>query len=433
MNFTEAVDYLFSLGNEILAMKLGLAAMERLLARLGDPHRGFRSILVAGTNGKGSTSACLASVLDAAGVKTGLFTSPHLIRATERIRIGDEEISPERFGALIGEVRAAADELIETGRLPAQPTFFEHLAAAAFLYFWEERVEVAVLEVGLGGRLDATNIVTPDIAVIASIGYDHQEYLGTTLTEIAGEKAAIIRPGARAFVSARQIPEAEEALRDHLKKIDARADWVEPLPVTGRDATGALRFEVGGREIQTALRGRHQAHNAGLAVAVAREFLGASDATERAVASGLASVRWRGRLELIPGTPPVLLDGAHNPQGAETLADFLENDFARRPVTLVFAAMRDKPVRELLSPLARLVSRFIATEVSSSPRTLSSATLAGVAREIWNPADVLEEKRLPDALALAREVTPPDGAILVSGSLYLVGEAVAFLELEIGS
>jgi dihydrofolate synthase / folylpolyglutamate synthase len=433
MNFTEAVDYLFSLGNEILAMKLGLAAMEWLLARLGDPHRGFRSILVAGTNGKGSTSACLASVLDAAGLKTGLFTSPHLIRATERIRIGDEEISPERFGALIGEVRAAADELIETGRLPARPTFFEHLAAAAFLYFLEERVDVAVLEVGLGGRLDATNIVTPDIAVIASIGYDHQEYLGTTLTEIAGEKAAIIRPGARAFVSARQLPEAEEALRDHIKKSAARADWVGPLPVAGCDATGALRFAVGGREIQTALRGRHQAHNAGLAVAVAREFLGKSEATERAVASGLASVRWRGRLELIPGTPPVLLDGAHNPQGAETLAEFLENDFARRPVTLVFAAMRDKPVRELLSPLARLVSRFIATEVASSPRTLSAATLAGVAREIWSPADVIEEKRLPDALALAREVTPPDGAILVSGSLYLVGEAVAFLELEIGS
>jgi dihydrofolate synthase/folylpolyglutamate synthase len=428
MNFTEAVDYLFSLGNEILAMKLGLAAMERLLARLGDPHREFRSILVAGTNGKGSTCACLAAMLNAAGLKVGLFTSPHLVRATERIRVGDAEISPETFAALIARVRAAADELVESGELPARPTFFEHLAAAAFLHFQNERVDVAVLEVGLGGRLDATNVVTPEISVVAGIGYDHQEFLGETLTEIAGEKAAIIRPGGRAFISAGQLPEAEAALRDYVEKNQARADWVEPLPVAGCDATGALRFEIGGEIFLTGLRGRHQARNAALAAAVAREFLGVG--AERAVAAGLASVRWPGRLELFPGEPPILLDGAHNPQGALTLADFLENDFARRPVTLVFAAMRDKPVRELLSPLARLVARVVATQVAHSPRTMPAAALGEVARECWNPSEVFEEPAFPDALARARALTPPDGAILVSGSLYLVGEATEFLELE---
>jgi dihydrofolate synthase/folylpolyglutamate synthase len=422
MTYLESLSYLNALGNEILAMKLGLESVARLLAALGNPHEAFPSILVAGTNGKGSTCATLDSILRQSGLTVGLYTSPHLVRIEERIRINGECVAPEAFTELISEIRRAADRLRAAGALPARPTFFEHLTAAAFLHFQRRAVDIAVLEVGLGGRLDATNVVTPRIAVITNIGYDHQEYLGETLAEIADEKAGIIKPNARVFIADSQFPEAAETLRRRVAERSAVAHWVPPLSVRGRSASGELRVELFDETVPLRFRGAYQAQNVALAVAVAQEFLRETPHSGAIIIEGVARAGWPGRLEWIAGTPPILLDGAHNPQGAAALAEFLRNDVSNRPITLVFAAMRDKPTREMLGALASVAERVIVTEVENNPRSMTCEELAAGARTLWDASGVFQEKSLAAALTTAGRETPPDGLIVVSGSLYLVGE-----------
>jgi dihydrofolate synthase / folylpolyglutamate synthase len=425
MTYLESLSYLGALGNEILAMKLGLESVARLLAALGDPHETFPSILVAGTNGKGSTCATLDSILRRANLKVGLYTSPHLVRIEERIRVNGECVAPETFAELISEIRRAADRPLAAGALPTRPTFFEHLTAAAFLHFQRRAIDVAVLEVGLGGRLDATNVVTPRIAVIANIGYDHQEYLGETLAEIAGEKAGIIKPNARVFIADSQFPEAAETLRRRVAEQSAFATWVAPATVCGRGPTGELHITLFAETIPLRFRGAYQAQNVALAAAAAQEFLHGTAHVQEIIVEGAKCAFWPGRLEWIDGTPPILLDGAHNPQGADALAEFLRNDVSNRPITLVFAAMRDKPTREILRALASVAERIVVTEVANNARSKTCAELAAEVQAFFDASRVFQEPSLAAALATAQRETPPGGLIVVSGSLYLVGEARA--------
>ncbi|HEX5706556.1 MAG TPA: Mur ligase family protein, partial [Pyrinomonadaceae bacterium] len=346
MSFDEAVTYLLSLGHETLAMKLGLRSVARLLARTGDPHRSFDAVQIAGTNGKGSTAAMLDAVCCAARIRTGLYTSPHLVSITERIKIDGREVSRDEFALAARVVRDASEELArESG---ARPTFFEQVTAIALLIFRDAGVSLAVLETGLGGRLDATTAACARVLGITSIALDHQEHLGPTLAHIAAEKAGAIRAGVtESVVVARQTAEAEEVVRAR-----AAECGVEPRFAT-RDisfdgACGAGRVRATFRTerdvyegVCLSLRGRHQAENAAVAIALAEVLRERGYHISREhIVGGLEHAEHAGRLELIEGEPAVLLDGAHNVEGARALREYLA-ELGRAPVTLVFGAMRD--------------------------------------------------------------------------------------------
>lgn len=433
VNFTAAVEYLYALGNEVTAMKLGLTAVTTLLDALGRPERTFPSLHVAGTNGKGSTCAFLASILQQAGLRVGLYTSPHLVSPVERIQINGENITEDAFAAVVTQVYNAVEALLNAGRLAARPTFFEHLTAAAFTYFAAQEVDAVVAEVGLGGRLDATNVLVPAASLITNIGEDHREWLGPTLAHIAREKAGVMKPGVPVYIADTQPEAARWVLSRVALEKGLTPRWVAPFPLVACDATGLpqVGLDEGGRTCRLALRGAHQAQNAALAAAAAGDYLrtlGCDAATVgRAVAAGLERAVWPGRLHWVEGSPPVLLDGAHNPQGAQALARFLETDCGRRPVTAVFAAMRDKPAVELLSPLASVASRIVLTEVGRQPRTTPRDSLEVMALGYWLPSSVGQAADAATALAQARALTPPEGLIVVFGSIYLVGEVLPLL------
>lgn len=433
MNFTAAVEYLYALGNEVTTMKLGLESVTTLLDALGRPERTFPSLHVAGTNGKGSTCAFLASILQQAGLRVGLYTSPHLVSPVERIQINGENIAEDAFAAVVAQVRDAVETLLNAGRLAARPTFFEHLTAAAFTYFAAQKVDVVVAEVGLGGRLDATNVLVPAASVITNIGEDHREWLGPTLAHIAREKAGIMKPGVPVYIADTQPEAARWVLSQVAMEKGLTPHWVAPFPVVGCDATGLAQIELekGGRTCRPALRGAHQAQNAALAAAAAGDYLRTlgrnAAAVGRAVAAGLERAVWPGRLQWVDGSPPVLLDGAHNPQGAAALARFLGADCPRRPVTAVFATMRDKPAAELLSPMAAVAERIILTEVGRQPRTTPRADLEVMALGYWLPSGVMQAADAATALAQARALTPAEGLIVVFGSIYLIGEVLQSL------
>ena len=431
MNFDESVSYLLGLGHETVAIKLGLDNITRLLARLGDPHTTFPSVQIAGTNGKGSTAAMLESVCRAAGLSAGLYTSPHLVSIRERVRVAGREIARDEFARCASLVRAAAEETErESGALP---TFFEQMTALALVAFREARVPVAILETGLGGRLDATTAARAATVAITPVSLDHQEYLGHTLAEIAAEKAAIIRPGVKAVV-APQEPEAAEVI---LRR--CRECGVEPRFAT-RDAEvesmcgdGRLRVRLRtARDVYAgvclALRGRHQLTNAAVAVALAESL--AEDSfhiTREHVVAGLEAAEHAGRLELdARRTPALLLDGAHNPAGARALRAYLD-EFAGGKVTLVFGAMRDKALAEIGAILFPAAEHLVLTE-PRNPRAASVAELlrAVPARSASSTIALAPSSR--DALTIARAHTPPGGTVCVTGSLYLVGEVKGLLE-----
>ncbi|MGQ9896004.1 MAG: bifunctional folylpolyglutamate synthase/dihydrofolate synthase [Acidobacteriota bacterium] len=438
LNFEAAVRYLSSLGNEVTVMKLGLNAMTTLLDALGRPERRFAAIHIAGTNGKGSTCAFLARILQQAGVRTGLYTSPHLVSPVERIKLDGQSIPEETFAQVLTQVQDAVDGLLTRGQLTARPTFFEHLTAVAFTWFAIQEAEVVVVEVGLGGRLDATNVLQPIASVITNIGEDHREWLGTTLTHIAREKAGIIKSGVPVYLADTQLEEARRALSQvALAQLD-KPQWVAPFDTVGLDATGCpyisfdARFPaLEGKVCRLSLRGQHQVQNAALAAVVAQDVLRrrgmAATGISRAIVSGLETTHWPGRLQWLETTPPVLLDGAHNPQGAEALAHFLETLGERQPRTAIFATMRDKPAADLLSPLSPRITQLILTEVKDQPRTMPREHLEAIALSYWQPSSVVLSPDVPTALAQARELTPPEGLILVFGSLYLVGEVLQVL------
>ena len=309
MTYSESIRYLYALGNEVHTAKLGLDRIRRLLRELGDPQNGCRFVHVAGTNGKGSTCAMIEAGLRAAGVRTGLYTSPHLIEPTERIVIAGRQIGEEQFAAAFEQVHRTAEGMLEAGELDLHPTYFETVTAMGFLLFQEHKVDTAVLEVGLGGRLDATNVVCPELCVITPISYDHQNFLGDTLEQIASEKYGILKPGIPAVV----VPAPDVPRPVISAPVTYTSDWsIEDLELTARGST----FHTRGLEIHCPLAGEHQVENA-LTATIALQKLGHSPA-------GIAQTEWPGRLERMREQPEIILDGAHNIAGTQALVHYIE-------------------------------------------------------------------------------------------------------------
>lgn len=398
MNFDEAFGYLLGLGHETLTIKLGLRNTELLLAALDNPQRAFQSVQIAGTNGKGSTAAMLDSICRAAGVKTGLYTSPHLVSITERIKVSGLEISREEFAACATVVRNVAQQL------EAMPTFFEQVTAIALIAFRNAEIKLAILETGLGGRLDSTTAANATIVAITQIALDHQEYLGNTITSIAAEKAAIIRPGVQAVIGRQQYPEALDVLLQRCKQTE-----VTPTLVDSTDTP-----------VNLALRGRHQQENAAVAIRLA-ELLRETgfDIPHAAVVRGLETAQHPARLELIQHEPAFLIDGAHNPAGAESLRAYLD-EFARRPLTLVFGAMRDKQLEQIGEILFPVADLLVLTTVDN-PRSATSEMLEPIAKR-FGRGKILKSDGSATALQMALDHTSCEGMICVAGSLYLAGE-----------
>lgn len=399
MGFDDAVKYLLGLGHETLTIKLGLRNTELLLQSLDNPERTFPAVQIAGTNGKGSTAVMLDSICRAAGIRTGLYTSPHLVSITERIKIAGEQISEEDFARHTETVRDASQCLLESGEIEALPTFFEQLTAIALIAFREARIELAILETGLGGRLDSTTAAKAGIVAITRIAMDHEPYLGDTIESVASEKAAIIRPGVTAVIG-KQDPEALSVLLQRCEETN-----VEPR----------LAFTLPDERFRMGLRGRHQLENAAIAIAVA-ESLSISRDT---IITGLETAHHPGRLELIPTEPPVLLDGAHNPAGAEALHAYLK-EFGRRPLTIVFGAMRDKQLDRIGEIIFPLADNLVLTTIDN-PRAASLETLSAIATRSAH-APLTKCSTVTDAFHAALSQTPPHGLICVTGSLYLIGE-----------
>src|SRR6266436_2321174 len=427
MEFKETLSYLLSLGHETLAMKLGLKNTELLLEALGTPHHSFASVQIAGTNGKGSTAAMLDSICRRAGLRTGLFTSPHLISITERIAIGGRAISEETFARYASEVREAAKELLARGKIEALPTFFEHVTAIALLAFRDAGVRLAILETGLGGRLDATTVAGAGIVAITPIALDHQEHLGATLRKIAAEKAAIIRAGTTAIIAAQQ-EEAIEVIRQRAAecKVQPLLTGYEAL-IEGATADGrftvTLQTKTGRYEsISIGLRGRHQIENAATAMRIAEALTQQGwKIPQTAIVAGIEAASHAGRLEMVDG---YLLAGAHNPSAAQTLRCYLD-EFVKVPLTLVFGAMRDKNLEGMAAILFPAAARVVLTEVDN-PRSASVEELREITVAIGT-ANVFVTRSVSEALTKENEVTPSESLTCITGSLYLLGEAKAIL------
>ena len=415
-------DYLENL--QVHGIKLGLENIKALLADLGDPQESFPLIHVAGTNGKGSVSAMLASLLSRHGYRVGLYTSPHLVRVEERIRIGERLIIGTDFCRLLGVIRRRIGRLLKDGRLTAHPTYFEVVTAIALLYFRERGVDIAVLEVGMGGRFDATNVVTPIASVITSISRDHEEYLGKGLARIAREKAGIIKPwvpvvcGCEKGVARAVIERRARAVRAPFRRVFDRPGRFRAVKTSAgyqfhyNSGRGVYRFKPG-------LRGYHQGRNAAMAVAAAETIANVwKPLVPARIIAGIERARWPGRLEIVSRRPDVILDGCHNEEGARALARYIGDFVPGRPI-LVFAAACDKPVRRMATHLFPLARRVILTRFPS-PR-------ASDPNEIRRMLPSFKAKTAiePDpmkAVSLAMVEAGRRGTVVVAGSLFLVGE-----------
>lgn len=439
MTYTEATEFLFSLRR--FGWRLGLETVERLLALLGNPQARVPSIHIGGTNGKGSTAAMLAAILQAAGYRTGLYTSPHLLHFTERIRVDGAPIPDREVTRLTAELKDLCAAHFArhpipnppSDRLP-HPTFFELTTAMAFLHFARQAAEAAVVEVGLGGRFDATNVIVPEVAVVTNVSLEHQEHLGRTLPEIASEKAGIIKAGVPVVTATRGEP--YEVIRRTaadrgapLMPIHQAYRWtIRESDLAGQrlDLAGPLRsYEA----LRIPLAGRHQAENAVAAIAAAELLEGRGFRLgEPAIRLGLTQARWPGRLQTVAERPRILLDGAHNPAGAQALAAFLaEHRAALNRLILVFGVLRDKDWEAMLAPLGALAAQLILThppadrgadphELIAADRYCSKVEIAG------DPGD---------GLTLARTVAKAEDTILVTGSLYTVAAALRRLDVSI--
>jgi len=423
MDYDEALQYLLSLGHETLAIKLGLRNTKLLLNSLSNPQHSFPAVQIAGTNGKGSTASFLDSICRQAGIKTGLYTSPHLESITERIKIGGSEIAREDFANCATTVRDTANRLLRTGEIEALPTFFEHLTAIALVAFRDARVELAILETGLGGRLDATTAVEASVCAITDIGFDHEEYLGNTIESIAAEKAAIIHEGSTAVI-APQTAEALKVILDRCQEVNVTplfkcAGRIEEVSKDGRCK---VTFETQNdtyENVWLGLRGRHQIENASVAIQLAEVLRARFPITRENIVEGLETALHPGRLELFGDNPAFLLDGAHNPSGAQTLQEFLQK-FGRHPLTIIFGTMRDKRIDQIAEYLFPLADDLILTEIDN-PRSASISRLLEVAKKLRR-TNVTATTTSRDALKLAIEKTPAHGMICITGSLYLIGE-----------
>lgn len=413
-SYQESIDYLYGL--QKYGIKFGLNQTRNLLDRLGNPQERLRCIHIGGTNGKGSTGAILSSILKRHGQRVGLYTSPHLVRFTERFRIDDREVSAERIMDVFRRTRAVLDE-------GEPPTFFEVVTAMGLLYFAEENVDLAVIEVGMGGRLDATNVVRPLVSVVTNVSLDHQEFLGSTLSSIATEKAGIVKEDVPVVTGARQA-----VVQGILKATCARKQ--APLYRFGHDfrirrKTDGSFFYQGlshrWNGLRTNLMGSHQFINAALAVAALEVLEGKNvlHLREDAIRSGLMNVRWPARLEILQEDPLVVLDGAHNPQGAEFLRESLKKFFAYKDLHLVLGIMGDKDARGIMRRLLPLAKTAILTQ----PRYYRAAN-PDLLRQ-WARPYIQKYYIIPDpvtAIEQARLMAGPEDLICITGSLYFAGE-----------
>src|ERR1700733_2960450 len=460
MSYETAVAQMYALGHELAqtpSHKFDLAHMRVLLAALGHPENRFPTVLVAGTNGKGSTAATLASILQASGLKTGLYTSPHLVRINERIRLNGAPIDDEDFTAVHDVVDRTAERLVEEGDLPWHPSFFEMLTAMAFEYFARSRPDILVLEVGMGGRLDATNVVEPRLSIITDISLDHQKYLGETIGEIAREKVGIIRPNG-VVVTLPQLPEANDVIGNAILDAGARAvnavpyvppvspasgDYVEPAahPSGQRDLRMRYPIQVLGREIaiESPLVGRHQLRNLALAIAAAAELHspGIIQITPGTIAQGIRQTQWPGRFHVVPAVddhPEYVLDVAHNPAGAWALRSTLSSSYPNlesgRELAMVFGVMRDKAVQEMTEILFPITGNVIVTH-ANNPRSATNAEIRQAAARVAAGINIEEAEDVASALDQARKLAGKEGLIVVTGSIYVVGEAMRMLDIRI--
>jgi dihydrofolate synthase/folylpolyglutamate synthase len=405
--------YLFSL--EQFGIKFGLENITAVVDRLGRPDRAYPTVHVAGTNGKGSVTAMVDAALRAAGHRSARYTSPHLVDLTERFVVDGRPIGTDALAQAVADVRGVVETLRREGTLAVQPTFFEVTTAVALELFRRANVDVAVMEVGLGGRLDATNVITPAVTAITSIGFDHQLYLGSTLEAIAFEKAGIIKNG---------IPVVVGELDDGPRAVIERIASERGAPLIRASASDVLeRFAIG-------LPGRHQQANAAVAFNVLRLLDGQGlRVPSAAVAQGLARAEWPGRLDVrrLPDGREIMLDAAHNPAGAAALASYLDASRASARLPLVFAAMRDKDVDGMYRELLRSVGALIVTR-ASNPRSADPAALADRARSIAPSLPITVEPSVPAALAAAWRLA---SRIVVAGSIFLLADVMRELKLPV--
>ncbi len=466
ISYDSAVSKMYALGHELSqtpSYKFDLAHMRVLLSALNHPERQFPGVLIAGTNGKGSTAATLASILEVSGLKTGLYTSPHLIRINERIQINGNEISDADFAQHHESVDRIAGKLVSGGELSWHPSFFEMLTAIAFEYFAKNKIDIAVLEVGMGGRLDATNVIEPLLSVITDISLDHQKFLGETVAEIAREKAGIIRRGGVA-VTLPQHPEANDVIGNAILDLGASAvnavPYMPPVspgstphfgPAIESSATLArpmsrYPLDVMGERIivETPLLGRHQFRNIALAIASAVELannpLLAQTAREKSgahpqinshtIERGIRHTKWPGRFQILPaheGAREFIFDVAHNPAGAWALRSTLSACYENRRMVFVFGAMRDKAISEIAEILFPLAEAVIVTK-ADNPR---SATVEEIREASGRVATKMEAcPDIQSALEQAKIVAGPEGLVVVTGSIYIVGEAMQALGIN---
>ena len=451
MSYETAVASMFALGHELAhtpSQKFDLAHMRVLLDALAHPEKAFPSVLIAGTNGKGSTAATLASILRASGLKTGLYTSPHLVRINERIRVNGVEISDDDFARLYGEVDRVAERLVAKGELPWHPSFFEMMTAIAFSHFASDQVEIAVLEVGMGGRLDATNVVEPLVSVITDISLDHQTFLGNTVGEIAREKAGIIRRGG-VLVTLPQQPEANDVIGNTILALDAvgvsAVQYVPPVSPASPESrvpspeSGSVRLryrlEALGKEIlvESPLAGRHQLRNIALAIAAAEELgkKGLPGISAESIERGIRETQWLGRFQVLRAHddwPDTVLDVAHNPAGAWALRSSLSERYEDRSLIFVFGAMRDKAISEMAEILFPMARAVIATR-PNNPRSASPEEIRQAGSRTGAEIETVADVR--GALNRARGLARRGDVVVITGSIYLVGEAMQAIGLQV--
>jgi dihydrofolate synthase/folylpolyglutamate synthase len=445
-SYQSAVERLYALGHELQhgpSRKFDLAHMRILCQALGNPQRSFPSVLIAGTNGKGSTAATLASILCASAHRVGLYTSPHLLRINERIRLNGQPIPDDAFAAAHQRVTAAAAQLVERSALPHLPSFFETMTAMAFDFFASSPIEIAVLEVGMGGRLDATNIVEPILSVITDIDLDHQKFLGNTIAAIAGEKAGILRPNVTA-ITLPQHPEANQVLGERMIAVGARAISATRNMASVSPQSSALvhcsavetRFQLSvlGEEVEivSPLVGRHQLRNLALAITAAEELAAQGfHISAQSIACGVRQTLWPGRFQRIAATahhPEIILDVAHNPAGAWALRSALTEQMGERPLVLLFGAMADKAVDQIAQILWPLMTHVVLTRTAHNPRAAAPASLAALAQSLGVEHTVSATVREGVNLATAQAFKlGPDAVVVIAGSIYVAGEAIEAL------
>ncbi len=428
--YQETIDYLFALQQH--GIKLALSNSVTLMALMGDPHRKFRSVHVAGTNGKGSTAAFIAAMLQAAGYRVGLYTSPHLVNFTERIRINDMRITEAKVVDLAGRVRDVARSAKNPGDTAAlNPTFFEVTTTMAFTYFAEEGVDIAVIEVGMGGRLDSTNVITPLVSVITNLDLEHTEFLGTTLTQIAGEKAGIIK---------QRVPVVTGALQPEVITIIEQKAAVQKsavyrlssdfVPAFFSDQVFNYRgIKTSFEKLRIHMLGRYQVDNACLALATIECMREAGVVVdEAAIRRGLEQVRWEGRLEHVASKPDIYLDGAHNPAAAQKLAATIrEMKSAYQRIVLIIGILGDKDCQGISSALVPLVDHVVVTKPQYS-RAMDVRALASEIQKMHSSVEAAET--VAEAIAAAGKAASPDDLVLITGSLYVVGDARMVLHPE---